>query len=248
MNLTEASIAVLIVLMAWTLATFALFRLTAGACSREIRRSLVATLAVSLLRIGWAFASAFLFFLMLLFLDDSFGFRTAQIRAWVTKARFEIKSLAPEIPAKSQAGQLFPLPVDTEGGPVAPTRPSRLPKEPVGSVTPKNVLYYVGPSFLPSNFIGPATSTLEYLDPFHDHGRGRYGYGAGIFPASRCALILTSRGPDEESQAERLEALFLEGFRGDEEEFLKNSETRNLIYSPTNGVWSHGDLYHVQGL
>jgi hypothetical protein len=227
----------ILVFLVWGLITTALFPPTSGDVSGGRRSSPVARFQ----RVGWVFPLGFLFVLVFMVLVEPFGFWTAPIRARWDRARADLKTLASEITASSQEGQPFPIPVDAEGNPVSPTGPTGFPAKPVEYSTAEVALYYVGPSFMPADVF----PRKDFKDPFHDKGQEPYGYGAGVFSASRRALILTSRGPDKESQAETLESLFLDKHAGSERTFLRDLETSPMIYSPTNGIRSCGDLYHT---
>lgn len=127
----------------------------------------------------------------------------------------------------------YPIPEGPGGEPIAGV---------VRSETDSTVLYYVGPSFLPSAMIEADVITYLPIDPFSGVERGHetYGYGVGPISGASAVFVLSSRGPDRVSQAEEIEELLLRKWGGT---LPKPGDLDDLTYSPTNGFRSSGDIY-----
>lgn len=170
------------------------------------------------------------------------SFVESPTRAKVSEANGDMRRIATALHDYSNMNSQLPIPVDLEGIKISPVQPEDATSDSVVSATDELALYYKGPSFVPPDVFPESILSEVPKDPFHDDGQGPYGYGAGPIPSLDFAFILTSRGPDNESQAERLEFLFLDRHRGDEEDLKVDTEYCPLLYSPTNGTKSLGDI------
>jgi hypothetical protein len=169
------------------------------------------------------------------------SFVTSPIRENVTTAHGDMRSIANAL--FEYAGRHeFPIPGDGNGNRIAPTKPGDLLASPTDASTEETLLYYAGPSFVPSDL--PLTEDFQAVptDPFYDGGLGPYAYGVGPLSATHGAFILSSIGPDGERQGERLEFLLLDKYRGDQDDLAEDAEYWTLLYSPTNGVKSPGEI------
>ncbi len=137
---------------------------------------------------------------------------------------------------------LFPLPVDGEGHPIAGSLPESATKT-VGTSTPdSSLLFYRGPSFVPDVLTALSPNHTIPFDPFDEVEERPYGYGVGpLNPEAGGVFILSCYGPDGISQAEQLEYLIVEKRKS-----WNDRQALNLLYSPTNGSSSSGDLIRVE--
>lgn len=136
----------------------------------------------------------------------------------------------------------FPIPVDGEGHPIAGSLPESISVTAATSTPESSLLYYRGPSFVPDELTTLSPYCTIPPDPFDEEEERRYGYGVGPLNLETGGVfILSCYGPDGVSQAEQLEYLIVEKRKP-----WNDREALNLIYNPTNGSKSSGDLIRVE--
>lgn len=140
----------------------------------------------------------------------------------------------------------FPIPCDEVGDPVTGTLPEELEQAEITSASDSRLLYYRGPSFVPDILIHMDVIQALPADVFDPDQERRYGYGVGPLCGPSMVFMLSSMGPDGTSQAEELERLFFEKHKGDDHSMIRDPDVLKLIYNPSNGVGSSGDLYRTQ--
>jgi hypothetical protein len=160
-------------------------------------------------------------------------------RALVTKANGQMRAVSVVMVEHHDANGALPIPVDEGGMAIEPVASQKMSES---SPTQEVPLYYRGPSYVPDTLAERVYEDRKPNDPFRVKDLGPYGYGAGPIQGASAAFILTSRGPDMESQSEELEYLYLDKLRGDADMFKIDPECLNILYSPTNGTVSPGDL------
>lgn len=177
------------------------------------------------------------------------GLRQSSAYVPSVKAKGELRSISNALKSYALDAGTFPAPIDMEGRLLPFTCP-------MDSTEPRYRVLYEGPSFVDWQLTSPIEAlTAIVRDPFsedpwldrekrkRENPNALYGYGAIAGDLAYDAFILTSRGPDGESQAEALERVFLSKYLGDTQATLSDPEFSDCVYSPTNGAFSRGDLF-----
>lgn len=164
---------------------------------------------------------------------------TPQVRTSIEMAEGEIRSLSSALEEYIADTGTYPRPHDASGALLE--SPSQ-----TGSG-----IYYEGPSYLSWQLTTPIECLSVYpLDPFVEEFAKEdlppfYGYGVRISAGTGKTLILSSIGPDGQSSAEELERMYLIDLEGDVNRVAGDGAFQSLIYSPTNGSWSGGDIVWI---
>ncbi|MCA9442786.1 MAG: hypothetical protein KC964_18425 [Candidatus Omnitrophica bacterium] len=157
-------------------------------------------------------------------------------RSYVTKAHGQMRHSTESLQEwRTQHGEL-PKPVNREGKDVAGS-PRSAGGE--GDI----LIYFEGPSLLPPEPFRVEGRDGPPLDPFKRSDPATYSYAAGPIHGATGRFILSSWGPDEVDQSDEVEELFLIECEGNSSRFKENDRTYRLMYSPTNGTVSQGELF-----
>jgi len=153
----------------------------------------------------------------------------------ITKANGAMLDAVEKLQEWSRTEDVIPIPVNREGEEIG-----GVPRSASGEG--EIVVYFDGPSFLPPKPFLLVEGKLPE-DPFKRKNPGTYSYAAGPIHGATAKFVLSSWGPDEVDQSEVVEALFLIECEGNIDRFRQNPETLKLMYSPTNGTVSPGELF-----
>jgi len=157
-------------------------------------------------------------------------------RGYVTKVLGEMRSFSELLGDVLQKEGALPIPIDSHGNKVAGT-----PRSANGEG--EILIYFEGPSLLPPEPFRVEGRDGPPLDPFKRKDPATYSYAAGPIHGATARFILSSWGPDEVDQSDEVEALFLIECEGNRDRFRENGETFRLMYSPTNGTVTPGELF-----